>query len=61
MAEETESTIETLKERIPEVPIHAVSVKSGIGLSDLEAYISPGHTIALLGSSRACVILSPSC
>jgi len=51
LVEETEATIETLRERIPDVPMHAVSVKAGIGLEALDQYVSPGHTIALLGSS----------
>ena len=35
----------------PGVPIHAVSVVSGAGLDALDAYLQPGRTIALLGSS----------
>jgi len=48
---ETESTLISIQERIHEVPLYAVSSKSQIGLEALHKYISPGQTIALLGSS----------
>ena len=35
----------------PGVPVHAVSVVSKAGLDDLTAYLQPGQTVALLGSS----------
>lgn len=33
------------------VPVHAVSVRSGVGLGELEVYLRAGETLALLGSS----------
>ncbi|NQT62921.1 MAG: ribosome small subunit-dependent GTPase A [Candidatus Marinimicrobia bacterium] len=51
LVELTEPIIESLQERIQNVPIYAVSAKAQIGLSDLDQYIAPGQTIALLGSS----------
>lgn len=33
------------------VPVHALSVHSGEGLDALQAYLSPGKTVALIGSS----------
>jgi ribosome biogenesis GTPase len=33
------------------VPVHAVSAQSGAGLSELEPYLEPGRTLALIGSS----------
>jgi ribosome biogenesis GTPase len=33
------------------VPIHTISVVTGIGLQDLAGYFRPGQTVALLGSS----------
>lgn len=35
------------------VPVHAVSAKAGQGLEALAAYLEPGRTISLLGSSGA--------
>lgn len=34
-------------------PVHLVSAVSGAGLSQLEPYLTPGRTVALLGSSGA--------
>jgi ribosome biogenesis GTPase len=35
----------------PDVPVHAVSCETGLGLDALAQYLRPGQTIALLGSS----------
>ncbi|HEY8516171.1 MAG TPA: ribosome small subunit-dependent GTPase A [Candidatus Binatia bacterium] len=35
----------------PEVPLHVVSAVDGRGLAELEAYVGPGRTAVLLGSS----------
>ena len=35
------------------VPVHLVSAKDSIGLAQLEGYIAPGRTIAMIGSSGA--------
>jgi ribosome biogenesis GTPase len=35
----------------PGVPVHVVSAKTGAGLEQLEPYLGPGRTVALLGSS----------
>ena len=35
----------------PGVPVHLVSAKAGTGLDQLAAYLGPGRTVALLGSS----------
>jgi ribosome biogenesis GTPase len=35
----------------PEVPVHAVSCRSGTGLADFEHHLRFGETVALLGSS----------
>ncbi len=35
----------------PDVPVVALSSKRGIGLDAIRAYLSPGRTVALLGSS----------
>jgi len=49
--EETESTMTSLRERIPEIAIHATSAKSRTGLDALLEYLTPGNTVAVLGSS----------
>ena len=51
LVEETEPAIELLRSRIPDVAIHAVSAQAKTGLDQLETYLAPGKTIALLGSS----------
>jgi ribosome biogenesis GTPase len=33
------------------VPVHAMSTKTGLGLDDLSQYLTPGRTLAFLGSS----------
>ncbi|MCU9612021.1 ribosome small subunit-dependent GTPase A [Caldibacillus lycopersici] len=35
------------------VPVHVISVVSGLGLAELSTYFAPGKTVALLGSSGA--------
>lgn len=39
------------REQFPELSIHAVSAYSGEGLEELDPYLAPGQTIALVGSS----------
>jgi ribosome biogenesis GTPase len=51
LADEPEQTVAELERRVIGVPIHAVSVVSGVGLDPLQKYLVPGKTIALLGSS----------
>ncbi len=51
LVDSTEPIIDSLQQRIQNVPIYSVSAKAEVGLSDLRKYISPGQTIALLGSS----------
>ncbi len=34
-----------------DVPVHAVSARDSIGLEELESYLAPGKTVALIGSS----------
>ena len=34
-----------------EVPVHAVSVRTGLGLDDVRSYLRPGVTVALVGPS----------
>jgi len=36
---------------MPDVPVHAVSSHSGIGLDELAAYLAPGQTVVFLGMS----------
>lgn len=35
----------------PDVPAHALSVKTGFGLDSLSPYLTPGKTVVILGSS----------
>jgi ribosome biogenesis GTPase len=51
LAEDPEPVVSELRSRVIGVPIHSVSCVTGAGLEPLSAYLSPGQTIALLGSS----------
>ena len=42
---------EQLIEMLPQIKVHAVSALTGEGMDTLNAYLQPGNTIALLGSS----------
>ena len=51
LALDTEEVLLDLKNRIPEIPVHACSAKTGEGLDALNRYVKKGKTIALIGSS----------
>ncbi|GFN29954.1 ribosome small subunit-dependent GTPase A [Paenibacillus xylaniclasticus] len=36
---------------VPDVPVHAISSHTGLGLSELATYLTPGQTIVFLGMS----------
>jgi len=46
-----EEWVEMAKEVAPGIPIHTVSARTGQGLDALQAYLTPGHTVAFVGSS----------
>ena len=41
----------SLKQMLPHIEVHAVSALTGDGMDKLQVYLQPGNTIALLGSS----------
>jgi ribosome biogenesis GTPase len=45
------AAVATIREATLNAPVHAISALTGKGLEELSAYLSPGKTIALLGSS----------
>jgi ribosome biogenesis GTPase / thiamine phosphate phosphatase len=45
------AAVATAQAAAPGVPVHLVSAKTGAGLEQLAAYLAPGRTVALLGSS----------
>ena len=51
VTDHAEDAILSVRSVAPDVPIHATSCVDGHGLDQLEAYLGPGRTIALLGSS----------
>ncbi len=51
LSETPGATIQSLMNRLPGVPIHAVSPVSLQGVDELQVYLVAGETIALLGSS----------
>ncbi|WP_058302819.1 ribosome small subunit-dependent GTPase A [Gorillibacterium timonense] len=40
-----------VKQSTPDVPVHAVCSHTGLGLSELDAYLMPGKTVVFLGMS----------
>lgn len=46
-----DSKLEELKPITADIPVHATSIKQENGLDCITQHISPGHTIALVGSS----------
>jgi ribosome biogenesis GTPase / thiamine phosphate phosphatase len=51
LAEDPAETVAQAESVAFGVPVHAVSSVTGDGLEELEPYLLPGHTVALLGSS----------
>lgn len=51
LCDDTPARIARIAEVAGGVPIHAVSVRSGVGIDELSAYLREGETVALLGSS----------
>ena len=43
--------IEEAKNAAGDIPVHAVSARTGDGLNEIRAYLQPGTTIVLMGSS----------
>jgi ribosome biogenesis GTPase len=50
-AAELATALAELSAAAPGVPIAPVSAYSGVGVAELESYLRPGHTVALIGSS----------
>jgi ribosome biogenesis GTPase len=51
--EDVAADVADVVEMAPEVPVHAVSARDGLGMDVLATYLVPGRTIALLGPSGA--------
>jgi len=51
LCDEVEERVREVGNSAPGVPVHALSVQAGQGLEELEPYLAPGRTLALLGSS----------
>lgn len=51
LCENVESLKMQFKQMLPQIKIHAVSALTGDGMDELNEYLKPGVTIALLGSS----------
>jgi ribosome biogenesis GTPase len=50
-ADGADAALEEARAAAPGVPVHLISAKRGDGLEQLEGYLAPGRTVALLGSS----------
>src|SRR5262249_45117506 len=51
LCDELDARLADVRSRAPGVPVHAISSRSGIGLSELDQYLRVGRTVAFLGSS----------
>ena len=51
VTDHAEDAVQSVRSVAPDVPIHPMSCVDRHGLDQLEAYLGPGRTIALLGSS----------
>jgi ribosome biogenesis GTPase len=43
--------LEEVKQSIPDIPVHAISSHTGLGLNELDPYLLPGKTVVFLGMS----------
>jgi ribosome biogenesis GTPase len=50
-ADGADAALEEARAAAPGVPVHLISAKRGDGLEQLDGYLAPGRTVALLGSS----------
>ncbi len=51
LCDEPDPIVAQVRELLPDVAVHAVSAVTGVGLAELDAYLLPGRTLALVGSS----------
>ncbi len=51
VADDADALAELVRTSAPGVPVHVVSAAEGRGLDQLQPYLGPGQTVALLGSS----------
>ncbi len=51
LCEDAASRVQDAAGAAPGVPVHAISTFTGCGLDELQPYLLPGRTVALLGSS----------
>ncbi len=51
LAESVDTFFEAMGEVAAQVPVIALSARDGRGISEIEARLQPGHTVALVGSS----------
>ena len=51
LSDDLEARMEEVREVVGVIPIHAISVKEGFGLDELEQYFVNNNTVAVLGSS----------
>ena len=53
LCDDLDGAVAQVRDAAPGVPVHAMCGKTGEGVDQLETYLAPGHTVALLGSSGA--------
>lgn len=53
LCDNLERAVARVRDAAPDVPVHATCGMSGQGVDQLEPYLAPGRTVALLGSSGA--------
>lgn len=52
-ADQLHDLVEVITATAPEVPIHAISTATGLGMEAVDGYLTPGRTVALVGLSGA--------
>jgi ribosome biogenesis GTPase / thiamine phosphate phosphatase len=50
-ADDVGAVVEHVRRHAPDVPVHALSARTGAGMEALEPYLAPGRTVALVGPS----------
>jgi ribosome biogenesis GTPase len=51
LCDEVDDKVQQAQDVARAVPVHAVSMRTGVGIDELAAYLREGETVALLGSS----------
>jgi len=51
LVDDAEASVAAVRKGLPGVPVHAISIRTGVGLHALDDYLLPGKTVVFLGMS----------